>query len=136
MTERNSTLKVIFINYGSHTPYGYSSDDCKSTLAVPFDKKEIVPNGIKLLFDKFHFDLDTDIIAYDLTEEMFDNIFFAISDVIEHVLENHENKQLILFFCVMDSSHGIIQRTKKCFGHRKYFWNVVKFFCKYNDVSS
>ena len=107
MTVRNSsTLKVDF-NPPGYSHYVYLSNDLdlplgnNSKLRVSIHKNTkkpfvIVPNGIKSLFNKFYFQIGLFENSGMTEEETYDSMLSILSDLIEHVLENHENKQLNL----------------------------------------
>lgn len=124
MTEKDSTLSI---KIGEMSSSLYFSNSYSSELSVEIIKKQIVPNDIKSIFNTFLFELDSILPLKDI--KIYDNIFFIVSDLIEHVLENKENKRLVLREPVnkrMDIIYELlVQNVQSKFEQREYFANIT-----------
>ena len=125
MTELDSFL-MVNIGYASY----YSSSPNYTGIRISHKKKEIVPNDIKSLYNKFVVNLSELRYSNEISEEdekkKIDNIFFIVSDLIEHVLENCGNKKLV--FINFESSKVIYeiikQKIRSVYGQREHFENI------------
>ena len=128
MTDISSTMKFYFEK--STTTMFYSESDYTS-LNIPFEKKVTLPNVIKESVEtyevyatdvtdaiKFHQQIDSD--------KAFDNVFHFLADLIEHVLENHANKKLVIEQIMnMDLYGRLVQKIQSEFGQREHFEKIV-----------
>ena len=108
----------------SISPYG-------TNLYLSMEKKQIVPNFLKSSFKSFSFHyIET---QEEEEEEMLDNLFFTLSDLIEHILGNHGHKELILlkstskrFDLYGRLLYGrLVQKIRSLFGQRENFENIL-----------
>ena len=127
MTELDSSL---IVHIGDVSYYS-SSTSSLNGITVSHEKKEIVPNDIKSLFNKFVVNLSKLDNSNEINEEdkkkKIDDIFFIVSDLIEHVLENCGNKKLVLESYNESSKviYEIIkQKITNVFGQREHCENV------------
>ena len=94
-------------------------------------KKQIIPDHIKSLYNKFSIVefINLDVFSKKRKEEMIDNVFFTVSDLIEHVLENHESKMLSIRR-LGESNEWLykllVKRIQSVFGQRKHFKVVIE----------
>ena len=125
--DSDTTLFVLFRCDESYSAYvSYSS---YSNLYLSSMKKQIIPDHIKSSYNKFSIDqfIILDMFSEKRKEEMIDNIFFTVSDLIEHVLENHESKMLTIpgyiareWLCKL-----LVKRIRSVFGQRKHFKRIL-----------
>ena len=128
MTDISSTMKIYFEKNPLIT---FSSNSHFTQLYIPFEKKLTVPNAIKESVEtyvvyatdatdatKFRQQIDIDIA--------FDNVFHLLADLIEHVLENHANKKLVINYIMNNDLYGrLVQKIQSEFGQREHFEKIV-----------
>ena len=125
---RNNTLSVSFRCDVSYSRY--DSYPSYSNLYLSLKKKQI-PDYIKSLYNEFNIValvnfLYLDLISEERNEEMIDEIFFTVSDLIEHVLENHESKMLTIEDIFNEWLYKLlVQRIRSVFGQRKHFKRIL-----------
>ena len=129
MTEKNPLLTIGFDSGLFST---YKSNIYLSKLEVSTEKKQIIPNGIKSLFNEFgmfpYLANYINRVNEEEKEELIDNTIFTFSDLIEHVLENHETKKLTIKRRHMDDDWyftTLVQRIRNVFGQREHFEKTV-----------
>ena len=138
MTEKNPLLTIGFDSGLFST---YKSNIYLSKLEVSMGKKQIIPNGIKSLFNEFLINTYStnyrrNISKYppddDDDDDDDDYMFYILSDLIEHVLENNGDKNLKLEKPSESpsGSNGLIhkilvQRIQRVFGQREHFGNIT-----------
>ena len=126
ITEKRSTLNIIFEEFPQ---FWYYSKSSVTYLLIPFEKKLTVPNAIKESADtyvvneigttKFHQQGDND-------DKAFDNVFHLLADLIEHVLENHANKKLVIEqFMNKDLYERLVRKIQSEFGRKEHFDKIV-----------
>ena len=119
MAEKDPLLEIDFRTkkYFFDRYYTYAKHPLGSFLSLDHKEKFVVPDHMKLSFNKFNVLISG--------EEELENILFPLNDLIEHVLENHGKKKLVLQIQV-DSLYGaLLKKIRIRFGRREHFENIV-----------
>ena len=127
--DMDCSLLNIFLEKSSSSMISISTSSTRLSLSM--EKKQIVPNFLKSSFKSFSFHyIET---QEEEEEEMLDNLFFTLSDLIEHILGNHGHKELILLKSTSKRSdlygrllYGrLVQKIRSLFGQRENFENIL-----------
>ena len=128
MADKNSsTLSIGFIE-GPYSEF-YSGT---TSLYVSIEKKQVVPDYFKSSFKSFRVNSFNPIEVTFRNIESLNNMFFMVSDLIEHVLENYGNKKLTIY---KNNPFGkknllneqFVQKIQNLFGQREHFENIEIF---------
>ena len=126
-----NSASFLNINLGRFSP-SISISTSSTNLCLSIEKKQIIPNFFKLSFKSFRVS-PFDFYSFEMTqreeEEVLDIIFFMVSDLIEHVLENDGHKKLTLFkpksFKRNLLFEPLVQKIRIVFGQRRHLENIL-----------
>ena len=127
LTISDHTLNVLFHDKSYYSYYSHSS-----SITVPIKKKQIIPNDIKSLYYDFEiksfYSNRRDDMTDEEVKESLENMIIIASDLVEHVLQNHENKKLTFkgfYFNLELLYKSLVQEIRSVFGQREHFENIL-----------
>ena len=123
MTDFSSTMGIFFHISTLFRLY-FQSDF--TSLNIPLEKKLTVPNVIKESVETYvvyaMVTYAADHRRHLYSDEEFDKVFHLLADLIEHVLENHENKKLLINY--FTNNERLVRKIEGEFGQREHFKKI------------